>query len=361
MRAFIAAITLLLGLGMGLGSAVPDPEYASLFDPYFSPSASEVAATPIEAVVVSHRGDRLALASADAETVLQVMPDLYEAQPILAPVNLDSGQGQVPQASLDDLCNALFTSAEDNGLPVQFFANLIWQESRLRDDAVSPVGALGIAQFMPEVALEAGLQNPFDPLQAIPASARLLRELRAQFGNLGFVAAAYNAGAHRVSEWLARGRALPRETVNYVMRVTGRTADQWRVKPADPAALKFTDQLPCRRMPAFADLEQVQNQTAEASTAQLAQDRPAESLNSKVTPKAEAAIQQSAADRRRTLARAWAKALNIAAADRSHDARHSQKQRQAYRARPRSEPKSEHRPKIAELKSGRTRYASHRA
>ncbi len=94
-------------------------------------------------------------------------------------------------------------------MPVPFFANLIWQESRLRDDAVSRKGALGIAQFMPETAAETGLDNPFDPLQAIPASARFLRELRMQFGNLGFVAAAYNAGAHRVTEWLEHRGSLP--------------------------------------------------------------------------------------------------------------------------------------------------------
>ncbi len=113
--------------------------------------------------------------------------------------------------SLNDLCNALYTSAQDNDLPVPFFANLIWQESRLRDDAVSRKGALGIAQFMPETAAETGLDNPFDPLQAIPASARFLRELRLEFGNLGFVAAAYNAGAHRVVEWLEhRGQPAAR-------------------------------------------------------------------------------------------------------------------------------------------------------
>ena len=106
--------------------------------------------------------------------------------------------------SLGELCNALLTSAQDNDLPVPFFANLIWQESGLQKDAVSAKGAMGIAQFMPETAAESGLGDPFDPLQAISASARLLRELRGQFGNLGFAAAAYNAGARRVSEWLER-------------------------------------------------------------------------------------------------------------------------------------------------------------
>src|ERR1700728_2529488 len=119
--------------------------------------------------------------------------------------------------SVHDLCHSLLSSAVENDLPVPFFANLIWQESRLQNDAVSRVGALGIAQFMPSVAQEVGLDDPFDPGQAIPASARLLRDLRAHFGNLGFVAAAYNAGTHRVSEWLSRGRTLPRETRTYVV------------------------------------------------------------------------------------------------------------------------------------------------
>jgi len=158
--------------------------------------------------------------------------------------------------SLDGLCNALMTSAQDNDLPVPFFANLIWQESGLRHDAVSPVGALGIAQFMPSVAIEEGVGDPFDPRQAIPASARLLRALRQHFGNLGFVAAAYNAGAHRVGEWLDHHRALPRETRNYVVRVTGRTIEAWRKSPLDDSRLTFARPLPCRKLPAFADLEQ---------------------------------------------------------------------------------------------------------
>jgi len=87
-------------------------------------------------------------------------------------------------------------------------------------------------------------------------SARLLRALRQHFGNLGFVAAAYNAGAHRVGEWLDHHRALPRETRNYVVRVTGRTIEAWRKSPLDDSRLTFARPLPCRKLPAFADLEQ---------------------------------------------------------------------------------------------------------
>ena len=166
--------------------------------------------------------------------------------------------------SVSELCNAVLTSAQDYDLPVSFFSNLIWQESRFRLDAVSRVGALGIAQFMPSVAIEAGLADPFDPRQAIPASARFLNTLRHHFGNLGYAAAAYNAGARRVGEWLDHRHALPRETRVYVLRVTGRTAEAWRKSPIDDSRLTFTQQLPCRGLPTFAEIEQAQLQNGEA-------------------------------------------------------------------------------------------------
>jgi Transglycosylase SLT domain len=165
--------------------------------------------------------------------------------------------------SIDDLCNALVTSARDNDLPVPFFANLIWQESRLQRDSVSKAGALGIAQFMPDVAAEVGLDDPFDPRQAIPASARFLKVLREHFGNLGYVAAAYNAGAGRVGLWLDRRHPLPAETRTYVLRVTGRTAEAWRRSPLHDSKLTFARTLPCRTLPAFAELEQAQQRDAQ--------------------------------------------------------------------------------------------------
>jgi hypothetical protein len=167
--------------------------------------------------------------------------------------------------SIDGLCNALLTSAQDNDLPVQFFANLIWQESRLQRDSISKAGAMGIAQFMPQAAEEVGLADPFDPRQAIPASARLLKVLREHFGNLGYAAAAYNAGAGRVGRWLDRRRSLPRETRTYVLRVTGRTADAWRKSQLADSKLRFASSLPCRTLPAFAELEQAQIREAQQS------------------------------------------------------------------------------------------------
>jgi len=126
------------------------------------------------------------------------------------------------------LCALIADSADRHGLPRAFFARLLWKESLFLPDAVSPVGAQGIAQFMPGTAAERGLEDPFDPGQAVPASAHFLADLRAQFGNLGLAAAAYNGGPHRVERWLDRRGGLPWETVNYVRSITFRPVEWFR-------------------------------------------------------------------------------------------------------------------------------------
>lgn len=134
------------------------------------------------------------------------------------------------------VCALIEAAASSHGIPVGFFTRLLWKESNFRGDAVSPKGAQGIAQFMPYTAEERGLLDPFDPITAIPASASLLADLSNRFGNLGLAAAAYNAGAQRVSNWLADTKTgLPLETQDYVLSITGVPAETWAA-PQDAAA-----------------------------------------------------------------------------------------------------------------------------
>ena len=143
-----------------------------------------------------------------------------------------SVQPAPPADAQKSICLLLESAARANSLPVEFFARVIWQESRFRADAVGPVTrsgqrALGIAQFMPGTAAERNLLNPFDPIHALPKSAEFLRELRRDFGNLGLAAAAYNAGPRRVREWMAGTGPMPAETRNYVQAITGNSVEQW--------------------------------------------------------------------------------------------------------------------------------------
>ena len=116
----------------------------------------------------------------------------------------------------------MIASAEAQyGLPADLLARLLYQESRYRDDIIigatrSPVGALGIAQFMPATAAEFGI-DPLKPEQAIPAAARYLAKLYARFGNWSEALASYNWGQGNVSK---KGlQAAPRETRLYYSQI----------------------------------------------------------------------------------------------------------------------------------------------
>jgi hypothetical protein len=149
------------------------------------------------------------------------------------------------QRSRREVCDTLVQSAQSNALPIPFFIRLLFQESGFRPDVVSHAGAQGIAQFMPETAASVGLDNPFDPLQAIAASTRLLRNLVTKFGNLGLAAAAYNAGPRRIHDWLgqeeqiAAGDAALREDHYRASgrNVEGQEVPEYRTEPGDARSM----------------------------------------------------------------------------------------------------------------------------
>lgn len=133
-----------------------------------------------------------------------------------------------PPPSAEKICRTLTQAAAENALPIELFTRLIWQESRFNPNAVSPKGAMGIAQFMPRTASGRGLADPFEPLTALRKSAAYLAELRTTFkGNLGLAVAGYNAGPGRVEGWLAGRRSMPEETRAYVRIVTGHSVEAW--------------------------------------------------------------------------------------------------------------------------------------
>jgi len=103
---------------------------------------------------------------------------------------------------------------------------LVWQESRWRANAVSPVGARGLAQLMPGTARQMGVDAD-DPFANLEGGARYLREQLDRFdGDLEKALAAYNAGPGRVIS--AGGIPRIRETQNYVVSVMGRLSNHSR-------------------------------------------------------------------------------------------------------------------------------------
>jgi hypothetical protein len=177
--------------------------------------------------------------------LLTFMVPAHAQPPAPAPSAPPAQQAQQPLAAnhapltAEDICHAIEVDAAENELPVEFFARVIWLESRFNASAVSPKGAQGIAQFMPRTADFRGLADPFEPIAALHHAASYLSDLRKQFGNLGLAAAGYNAGPGRVSAWLAKQRDLPSETRNYVAIITGWTADEW-ASPSPPKTSETT-------------------------------------------------------------------------------------------------------------------------
>jgi soluble lytic murein transglycosylase-like protein len=103
---------------------------------------------------------------------------------------------------------------------------LVWQESRWNENAVSPVGAQGLAQLMPGTARYLGV-NPRDPFANLEGGARYLREQLDRFGgDLEKALAAYNAGPGRVER--AGGVPNIRETKQYVAAIMARLSNHAR-------------------------------------------------------------------------------------------------------------------------------------
>jgi len=136
-------------------------------------------------------------------------------------------QSVTPEVPVTAISTLIAQAAISTGVPSDFLLRLLKRESGLNPMAVSPKGALGIAQFMPATAAERGLGDPFDPAQAIPKAAELLRDLRSRYGNWALAAAAYNAGPGRVDAWLSGRLDLPKETVDYVANITGVNTPGW--------------------------------------------------------------------------------------------------------------------------------------
>jgi hypothetical protein len=94
---------------------------------------------------------------------------------------------------------ALLRSASRWNVSPGLLAAQVMAESGFNPRAVSPAGALGIAQFMPATGRSYGLRDPFDPIASIDAQAHLMSDLLRRFQSVPLALAAYNAGAGAVA------------------------------------------------------------------------------------------------------------------------------------------------------------------
>ena len=120
-----------------------------------------------------------------------------------------------------DLRTMIRHSALRLGLDPRLVEAVIAIESNFNPVAISPKGAMGLMQLMPETADRYAVDNPFDPVQNILGGAHYLRDLLERFrGDLRFALAAYNAGEGAVLTY--RGIPPYDETRAYVKKVLSR-------------------------------------------------------------------------------------------------------------------------------------------
>jgi hypothetical protein len=130
----------------------------------------------------------------------------------------NGSHGAIPDFVPERFAPILRAAAQRWNVSAKLLAAQLYAESGFNPFAVSRAGAQGIAQFMPATARAFGLENPFDPEQAINAQARFMRDLLRQFGSVPLALAAYNAGPGAVS---ACGCMPYAETRGYVARIIG--------------------------------------------------------------------------------------------------------------------------------------------
>lgn len=199
-------------------------------------SAGSIAALSLLSPIVAH-ADVLEIGNGGAQWI---SGGPVEAGPTEMLPDLANGEATVVDGQLGDRA---VTEAADTAGPQRWQARVaelarkydisptlleavVWQESRWNENAVSPVGARGLAQLMPGTARQMGV-NAADPMANLEGGARYLRmQLDAFNGNIEHALAAYNAGPGRVRQ--AGGVPSIRETKLYVAAIMARLTDPVR-------------------------------------------------------------------------------------------------------------------------------------
>ena len=123
-----------------------------------------------------------------------------------------------PAPKLVNIPELVNSASDAQMVDADLIASVIRAESSFNPKALSPKGAQGLMQLMPDTAGKLGVKDAFDPRDNIEAGTRYLRELLLKYnGNIAKALAAYNAGTHRVEQY--NGVPPYRETHAYVVKI----------------------------------------------------------------------------------------------------------------------------------------------
>ncbi len=142
------------------------------------------------------------------------LPALAPPEPQSAAPTAPSPAAQNPARLEDVVANA----SSRHQIDPDFINSVIHAESGFNPHAVSPKGAQGLMQLMPQTASKLGVVNAFDPAANVEGGTAYLRELLEKYNyDMIKALAAYNAGPQRVAQY--HGVPPYRETQAYVARI----------------------------------------------------------------------------------------------------------------------------------------------
>lgn len=182
------------------------------------------AAAPLHAAVYSYTDERGIKHFSDVPSdtryrLLRGEPKSVPPPQAAMPVVTNANASVAPPLSSDPLHGLILAAAAKHRVEAALIRAVIQVESNFNSRAVSPRGARGLMQLMPDTAQRLGVADALDPRQNLEGGVRYLATLIALFNNdLRLVLAAYNAGESAV---IQHGNRIPpyRETHDYVFKV----------------------------------------------------------------------------------------------------------------------------------------------
>ena len=183
------------------------------------------------------------------QTRRQALPAATGSSNSQPPGEISAPQPPAAGPARSDICHTIGAGRRKNALPVEFFARVIWQESRFNARAVTAKAPKASRNSCHRPLIGAASPIPFNLIEALRHSASYLGDLRNRFGNLGLTAAGYNAGPGRVSAWLAGQRPLPvRRAIMWRLLPAGRPSEWASPAPPQTAATTIPQGVPCTQL-----------------------------------------------------------------------------------------------------------------